>query len=233
MTTAFVAGSTGLVGRFLVAVLVQRGVATVAHVRLDSKQLQQWKARFGDMGATCDTTPWDPAAMAATLHDRGITHAFCSIGTTAARARHDGQSAVAAYETVDFGLCKLLADACKEAGCVERFVHVSALGTGPNARGAYLQWRWKAETAVRQAGVPFTIARPSFIVGERDDKRPGEKVAAAMVDAGLDFLGALGATRLRDRFHAHDPRTLAEALARLAFDPQAAGKVVGAEGLRG
>lgn len=230
---AFAAGATGLVGRHLVEVLAQRNVTTVAHVRPDSARLAHWTERFGALGATVDATPWQLADMTASLARLGVTHVFCCIGTTASRARQAGHAAEAEYEAVDFGLTRLLTDACAATGGIERFLYLSSIGASPGARGAYLQARWKAEQAVRKAGVPFTIARPSFIVGERDDRRPGEKVGAAIADAGLDLVGALGGTGLRARFHSHDPATLAAALARLAFDAGAVGKTVEAAGLRG
>ncbi|MSP92379.1 MAG: NAD-dependent epimerase/dehydratase family protein [Myxococcales bacterium] len=230
---AFVAGATGLVGRHLVEALARRSVAVVAHVRPDSARLSQWTQRFDALGATVDATPWQLADVTASLARQRVTHVFCCIGTTAARAKQAGHAALAEYEAVDFGLARLLAGACAATGGVERFVYLSSIGASPDARGAYLQVRWKAEQAVRKAGVAFTIARPSFIVGERDDSRPGEKVGAAIADAGLDLLGALGGVGLRARFHSHDPASLAEALARLAFDRAATGRTVEAAGLRG
>ena len=42
---AFVAGATGLTGRFVVEELVRRGVEVHAHVRSDSPRLAEWRAR--------------------------------------------------------------------------------------------------------------------------------------------------------------------------------------------
>ena len=63
--TAFVLGATGFVGREVVRQLCVRGTKTYAHVRPDSKQLADWRARFGELRAEVDTTAWDTAAMAA------------------------------------------------------------------------------------------------------------------------------------------------------------------------
>jgi NADH dehydrogenase len=51
---------------------------------------------------------------------------------------------------------------------VKRFVHMSALGTRPNARSRYHRSKWAAEEAVRQSGLDFTIFRPSLIFGPND-----------------------------------------------------------------
>jgi NADH dehydrogenase len=51
---------------------------------------------------------------------------------------------------------------------VKRFIHMSALGTRPNAASRYHQTKWAAEEAVRQSGLDHTIFRPSLIYGPRD-----------------------------------------------------------------
>ena len=51
---------------------------------------------------------------------------------------------------------------------VRRFVHMSALGTRPNATSRYHQTKWAAEELVRHSGLDFTIFRPSLIYGPQD-----------------------------------------------------------------
>ena len=58
-------------------------------------------------------------------------------------------------------------DAAKRAG-VKRFVHMSALGTRPDAASRYHQTKWAAEEAVRKSGLAWTIFRPSLIYGPGD-----------------------------------------------------------------
>ena len=69
---AFVTGATGFVGRAVVQALVARGVPTVAHVRPDSKKLDAWRGRLGELGATVDASAWDAAAMTAALRARWL-----------------------------------------------------------------------------------------------------------------------------------------------------------------
>jgi uncharacterized protein YbjT (DUF2867 family) len=57
--------------------------------------------------------------------------------------------------------------AAQQAG-VQRFVHMSALGTRPNAASRYHQTKWAAEELVRHSGLDFTIFRPSLIYGPQD-----------------------------------------------------------------
>src|SRR5207253_2770218 len=57
--------------------------------------------------------------------------------------------------------------AARAAG-VERFVHMSALGTRAKSLSRYHQSKWLAEEAVRQSDLDYTIFRPSLIFGPRD-----------------------------------------------------------------
>src|SRR5262249_37440702 len=57
--------------------------------------------------------------------------------------------------------------AVRESG-VSRFVHMSALGTGPRALSRYHRTKWAAEEAVRASGLDWTIVRPSVIFGSGD-----------------------------------------------------------------
>jgi len=48
---------------------------------------------------------------------------------------------------------------------VSRYLHMSALGVREGAVSAYHRTKWEAEEIVRASGLPFTIFRPSLIVG--------------------------------------------------------------------
>jgi len=71
-----------------------------------------------------------------------------------------------AFERVHAHLPRRLAAACGAAGC--RLVHLSALGVGADAPSHYLRSKWAGEEALRAAGVPLTILRPSVIYGAGD-----------------------------------------------------------------
>lgn len=225
---AFVAGATGLTGRSVVEVAANRGFETVAHVRPDSSRLAEWTTRFEGLGARVDTHPWTTAGMAEAMAEHRPTHVFCLLGTTAKRARAgDGD-----YRTVDYGLTVLLIDAVKTAGLDEtRVIYLSSLGAD-KPRGAYLQARADVEAHLRASGLPHTIARPSFIVGDRDQGRVGETVGAAVADAPLKLMGWLGGRRTADRLRSIDGPTLAAGLVRAALDPEAEGAVLDSADLR-
>jgi uncharacterized protein YbjT (DUF2867 family) len=237
--TAFVAGATGYTGREVVRALRARGARVAAHVRPDSSSLEAWRARFGELGADVDATPWDEATMTTTLRALAPTHVFALLGTTRARAKgaaKRGEDAAAeTYEKVDYGLTMLLARATLAAGLRPRFVYLSSLGVpeGPTSN-AYLDARRRAEADLRASGLPLTIARPSFITGDdRDEDRAGERIGASIADAALKVARALGGRRLFDLYASTDGKTLGEALVRVALDPAFEGAVAEGAALRG
>jgi uncharacterized protein YbjT (DUF2867 family) len=229
---AFVAGATGYTGRAVVHELRARGVSTYAHVRPDSPKLGEWRRAFEPLGAVVDTTPWTPEAFAARFAEVRPTVAFALLGTTKARARAAGRAggAPADYETVDWGLTVLLVEAARTVGA--KVVYLSSAGADARSRSAYLAVRGRVEARLRESGLPFVSARPSFITGpDRDESRPAERVGAVVADGALGLLGALGARRLRDRYRSTTNVALARALVRLGLDAGATG-IVESEDLR-
>ncbi len=71
------------------------------------------------------------------------------------------------FQHVHVELTRAVVDATKTAG-IRRYLHMSALGTRPNAQSRYHQTKWAAEEYVRQSGLAWTIFRPSVIYGAED-----------------------------------------------------------------
>jgi len=69
------------------------------------------------------------------------------------------------FDRTNVGATRNLLDAMKKRG-VERLVHLSALGAGPDPSFPYLRSKWLAEEAVRASDRSFTILRPSVLHGE-------------------------------------------------------------------
>ena len=230
---AFVAGATGYTGRAVVRALVDRGARVLAHVRPDAGRRDEWRDRFAAMCAEVDTSPWDEAAMTATLSRLRPTQVFALLGTTRARSRAEQRSAVEGYERVDYGLTALLLRAAVACGSRPRFVYLSATGVGPGRSNPYLAVRWRLEEELRASGLPYVIARPSFITGpDRDEPRAAERIAATVFDALAGVISRVGGRRFADRYRSTTNVALADALVRLALDPSATAAVVESERLR-
>lgn len=217
--TAFVLGATGFVGREVVRQLCVRGTKTIAHVRPDSKRLAEWSAKLADLGATVDTTPWDPPALAARWRELKPAQIYICIGTTRSRAKADNVQGDI-YEAVDLGLTKIAVEAARASEVTPRLVYLSSVGADASARSPYMRARGKAEELVTTSGLPWVIARPSFITGERDEGRAAERAAAIVGDGLLAVAGVFGGKRLRARYRSTSPDVLASALIRIGEAPE-------------
>lgn len=250
---AFVAGATGYVGRAVVRQLgaagaglsdapsdtpsAARSARPIAHVRPDSPRLAEWRATFAGWHAVADATPWDEAAMTATLARLRPPAIFALLGTTRRRGKVSGDT----YASVDYGLTALLLRAARRAadatGGAPRFVYLSAVGASAASGTAYLAVRGRLEGELAASGLPYVIARPSFITGpDRDESRPAERAAARAVDAALAVLRPLGARQLADRYRSTTADALARVLVRAALAPGGrglAGRVLEGHTLRG
>lgn len=230
MHRAFVVGATGYTGREVVRVLCERGVPTVAHVRPDSPRLEKWREYFGKLGAQVNTASWEENAMTTALGRIKPTLIFNLVGTAQARMKQEKD---ASYEDVDYGLIAMLLRATHGAVLTPKFIHLSAAGVGTNRANAYYQVKWRTEEEIRKSELPYLIARPSFIIGaDRDDPRLFELWGARLMDGALYAASLVGARKLYNRYRSTTNTRLAQALVRLALDPNATHKVIESEELR-
>ncbi len=217
--TAFVLGATGFVGREVVRQLCVRGTKTIAHVRPDSSKVDAWRTSFGELGATVDTTPWDAKALAARIRELDPAQIYILIGTTRGKAKADAIEGNI-YEKVDLGLTQLTVVAATASERTPRLVYLSSVGADATARSAYLKARGQAEDVIRASNLPWVIARPSIITGDRDDGRLGEKAAGVVGDGLLAVAGLFGGKKVRDRYRSTTPDVLASALIRIGEAPE-------------
>jgi len=71
------------------------------------------------------------------------------------------------FEAVDAAGTERLVAAAVAAG-VRRIVYISGAGAAPDATRTWFRAKWRAETAVRRSGIPYTIIRPTWVYGPRD-----------------------------------------------------------------
>lgn len=220
MHKAFVAGATGYTGRAVVETLRARRIETIAHVRPGSSGRHESLRHFEGLGALVDATPWEPEAMAEALAESEATLVFALLGTTRKRGREAAkQGRDETYETIDYGLSALLLDAAAKSPARPKFVYLSSMGVSAGTRNQYLAVRYRLEEELKRSGLPYVIARPSFITGpDRPEDRPGERVGAAVADTLLGIAGALGAKSLKAKYESQTADDLAKALVSLALD---------------
>lgn len=71
------------------------------------------------------------------------------------------------YEKVDGEGTTRLAEAARKAG-VKRLIYLSGAGTREGRTEPWFRAKLKAERAIRESGIPYTIIRPSWIYGPED-----------------------------------------------------------------
>lgn len=229
---AFVAGATGYTGQAVVGALVARGIRTVAHVRPDSPQLESWRKHFTKIGAKVDTCPWDETDLMGTFSRLKPLLVFSLLGTTRARARVARVPIRHLYEEVDRRLTLMLLAAAAQVS-QPRFVYLSSAGANRTSVNTYLKVRSEVEEAVRASGLPYTIARPSFITGTgREEVRPAERFGAALLDSATGVARLLGANRWSDRYRSITGTALANVLVQRALFASHAKEVLESEMLR-
>ena len=97
------------------------------------------------------------------------------------------------YESSDVGTTRLLTEAARETQA-DHFVLLSSVGASPSG-GAYLAAKARAEEIVRCSGIPYTIFRPSALIGREG---PGAAGTLDMLFRGVGWvMGALGLTRMQ------------------------------------
>lgn len=155
MERIFVTGATGYVGRRFVAAAAASGVRVTALVRSPERVPEEVRGAPGVELAAGDLL--DASAYRAALARCGrVVHLAASTGKVS-RADH--------FRTNVEGT-RALAETARAAG-VRGFLHVSTI----SAAFADLRRYWyglakaEAETLVRAAGMPFTVVRPTMILG--------------------------------------------------------------------
>lgn len=97
---------------------------------------------------------------------------FCCIGTTSAHVKGDKNE----YRKIDFDIPVNAARFGKEAG-FQHYLIVSAIGANSNSRIFYNRLKGEVEEVIATFGFQgLHIFRPSFILGNRKEQRPGESI---------------------------------------------------------
>lgn len=158
-----VLGATGMVGSALVELLLAD--TRVSEIRILSRRpLSYSQSKI----KVFETDLYNPNALAFNQ----ATALYCCIGTTRKKTPNRGT-----YHSIDHGITLAVATAAKAAGLSE--VHlISAIGA--NSRSKIFYNRLKGEIEDDLSGLNFErtmIYQPALLIGNRNEKRAGEKFA--------------------------------------------------------
>jgi uncharacterized protein YbjT (DUF2867 family) len=70
------------------------------------------------------------------------------------------------YKRAHIEFVKHLVEAAKQVSNLKRFVHISACGVDKNSYSKYFRTKLKGEETVVLSGLPYTIFRPSIVMGK-------------------------------------------------------------------
>lgn len=159
--SALVAGGTGLVGGHLLRLL-----GSDAHYR----QVTSLARRAGPTPAGVDIQIVDFEKLDQ-LTLPGADDAFCCLGTTRKTAGSDD-----AFRRVDFDYVVAFARLAKRSGAT-RFMLVSSVGASSSSPLLYSRTKGECEEAIKAIGFnTVVILQPSFLIGDRGEKRGGEAI---------------------------------------------------------
>ena len=205
MGAIVVTGAAGFVGRRLVELLELRGERVVAIGR--NPPPQEWTAKAQWIVSNL----LQPDAYLLALEG-----ADCVIHLAAVT----GKARPEEYARSNVEATKALLEACDKAG-VKRFVLASSIAVTFRDRRhyKYAESKIAAEELTRNASIPTTIVRPTMILGA------GSPIQASLEKlAKAPFIPVFGDGKVR--VQPVDVEDVAEALANLAREPDAAGAVI-------
>jgi uncharacterized protein YbjT (DUF2867 family) len=172
--TAIIIGATGLTGSFVLKQLLEdnrydqikvfgRNSCGINHPKL--------KEYLGDL-----------FNLAEFESDFKADEVYVCIGTTKKKTPNQDD-----YRKIDFGIPVSVADLC-EKNNISTLLVISSIGANAKSKIFYTQLKGEMEEAVLERKITNTyLFRPSFIGGNRTDKRAGEKLGIAIAK-GTSFL---------------------------------------------
>ena len=164
--TAVVLGASGLVGTYVVQKLLADDSFTTVRVLvrkpllLQHPKLEQQLVNFANYDEYKNKLGTGDCI-------------FCCIGTTKANVKGDE----AAYRKIDFDIPVNAARFGSEAG-FQQYLLVSAMGANSKSRIFYSKLKGEVEEVIGTFQfTSYHIFRPSFLLGDRKEKRMGELIA--------------------------------------------------------
>ncbi|MFL5346829.1 MAG: NAD(P)H-binding protein [Hyalangium sp.] len=164
--SALVAGASGLVGGFLLESLLESPLYREV-CSLGRRALPRQHPKLTQR--TVDFARLEPEALPSS------DDAFCCLGTTIKKA-----GSQEAFRAVDHDAVLAFAKAAHKAGA-RRFLLVSSLGADARSRIFYNRVKGEIEDNLQSVGFEsLVLLRPSLLLGDRTESRPGERAAVAV-----------------------------------------------------
>jgi uncharacterized protein YbjT (DUF2867 family) len=146
-------------------------------------------------------------------------HVICAMGTTIKKAGSKEN-----FYRTDFTYPYEISRIAHENGA-EHFLLISAMGADPGSLIFYNQVKGKLENAVQKIGYrSISIFRPSLLLGDREEFRPGEEIGK--------FFGKFVSFALPDRYKPVHAGDVAGAVVRAAEDNQAGIRIIESDEIR-
>ena len=155
-----VAGGTGFVGAAIVRELVGRGKQMAVLSRNPGARAGRFPGlsiefREGDVR--------QPNSLGAAMQGVDAVIGCQQFPSSPIEDRAKGYT----FEEIDARGTENLLRAAKNAGVI-RYVYLSGAGAALDADRHWFRAKWRAETAVQESGMPYTILRPSWVYGPED-----------------------------------------------------------------
>ena len=163
MKTALVFGSSGLIGGHLLYQLIENDnynkikLFVRSETVIKETKIEIIKTNFYDLENHKEDIKGDDC--------------FFCIGTTKQNSPDKNE-----YRRVELDIPKKIAQIAK-SNSVKSFVFVSSGYADPKSSGDYLKFKGEVEEELKRLNFPkLGIMRPSFLLGDRKEKRVGEKI---------------------------------------------------------
>ena len=162
VTTSIIAGSTGLIGGNVIKVLSNKKQSAIALTR---KSIPNLPPNITEMIINFDAFEKNGSLPS-------CNNVFICLGTTIKTAGSKEN-----FRKVDIDYCLSIARKAKESGA-ETLSLISSIGANSSSKNFYLRTKGELEESIQSLGFSsVNIFRPSFLVGERSEKRLAEKIA--------------------------------------------------------
>ncbi len=162
MKTALLFGSTGLVGAHVLNYLIQNSnyskikLFVRSFTEINNSKIEIIKTDFNNLNKHAEDIKGDEC--------------FCCIGTTKKKSPNKNE-----YQKIELDIPKKIAQIAK-SNSVKSFFFVSSGYANSKSSSEYLKFKGLVEEEIKNLNFDkIGIMRPSFLLGERQEERVGEK----------------------------------------------------------